>query len=498
MPDQPGDKIYQRLNFSQIRRELTIDKLWQSRTWGEIFKHMLTALVLSAIPTFYDVFTDGFTAKSFIQGTNYTKHVKNLSDPAFHQNCIHVGRFTTFQPEPVIEYEEISCFEKDPIWGILTVFLIFWPGIQFACNVDCVLSEAGVKKSNAFLLSILWLPTFPVVLLLVKLVGLINPGPEWKKMNIRLTSIEGDVESSFQLLLTFFVIFTRADRTPSGWQVASLIASIVMVTKTAIAEHLSEKQMSTKEELKATESLLLVFLSNGAFKILSLAIIIALLKYWGLTLILVFSVAVQRCVFCRTEWKHLRGAENHLTRLVMVYDEDLLKTDKHRMANCVFNNIFWICVHTLVLTGLIITANCYPEAYVYNLNDLISYISNSTAPSNVSAVAPLSNNADHESFSESVFNTLHSLDDGYKLNSRALAQNLPLLNWLYVGILCTMVLHCVLFYFQMWKPFKEKEEEKEDEKREDEQEHRIPGVRISTMVPKVTQVLPSDCVDCTF
>ena len=152
MPDQPGDKIYQRLNFSQIRRELTIDKLWQSRTWGEIFKHMLTALVLSAIPTFYDVFTDGFTAKSFIQGTNYTKHVKNLSDPAFHQNCIHVGRFTTFQPEPVIEYEEISCFEKDPIWGILTVLLIFSPGIQFACNVDCVLSEAGVKKSNAFLL----------------------------------------------------------------------------------------------------------------------------------------------------------------------------------------------------------------------------------------------------------------------------------------------------------------------------------------------------------
>ena len=171
------------------------------------------------------------------------------------------------------------------------------------------------------------------------------------------------------------------------------------------------------------------------------------------------------------------------------------------MANCVFNNIFWICVHTLVLTGLIITANCYPEAYVYNLSDLVSYIINSiyTAPSNVSAVAPLSKNADPESFFESVVNTFDSLNDGYKLNSRALAQNLPLLNWLYVGILCTMVLHCVLFYFQMWKPFKEKEEEKEDEKREDqEQEHRIPGVRISTMVPRVTQVLPSDCVDFTF
>ena len=41
-------------------------------------------------------YTDGFTAKSFIKGNNYTKNVTNLSDPAFHKNCVHVGRYITF------------------------------------------------------------------------------------------------------------------------------------------------------------------------------------------------------------------------------------------------------------------------------------------------------------------------------------------------------------------------------------------------------------------
>ena len=71
-----------------------VEKLWHRRTWSEIFRHFVTALVISVLPTFFDMYTDAFTAKSFIQGANYTKFVTNLSDPAFHENCIHVGRYT--------------------------------------------------------------------------------------------------------------------------------------------------------------------------------------------------------------------------------------------------------------------------------------------------------------------------------------------------------------------------------------------------------------------
>ena len=91
-----------------------------------------------------------------------------------------------------------------------------------------------------------------------------------------------------------------------------------------------------------------------------------------------------------------------------------------------------------------------------------------------STVAPFStttfnNTTDYSENSESLGESvLHSFFDGYKLSSRALAQNLPLLNRLYLGVLCTMALHVELFYFQMWKPFKAKE----DEKREDEEEEK--------------------------
>ena len=123
-----GDTIYQGINFSSLKRELTVQKLWRERTWKEILKHFVTALIFSALPSFFDIGTDGFTAESFIRGANYTKWVKNLSDPANHDDCIHTGRFTSYNPGPQIEFEEIVCFEQNPIWGLRTVAFIFLPG----------------------------------------------------------------------------------------------------------------------------------------------------------------------------------------------------------------------------------------------------------------------------------------------------------------------------------------------------------------------------------
>ena len=105
-----GDKIYQGINFTSLRKELTVQKLVRDRTF-------FIALIFGALGSFVDVSTDGLTAKSFITGANYTKWVKNLSDPANHDDCVRTDRFTSFNPGPQIEYEEIVCFEQDPMWG---------------------------------------------------------------------------------------------------------------------------------------------------------------------------------------------------------------------------------------------------------------------------------------------------------------------------------------------------------------------------------------------
>ena len=174
---QPGDKKYLWFNYSGLRRELSIKKLWHDRTWAGIFEHMFTVLVISVLPTFYDVSTDSLSAKSFISGANYTKHVKNLSDPAFHENCIHTGRFTTFHPEQELAYEEISCFEKDPIWGTVTVLLIFLPGVYFASELRGVIQEIlGLEKRCCRLLH--WILLFPSFSLVIShLVSLLSPNP---------------------------------------------------------------------------------------------------------------------------------------------------------------------------------------------------------------------------------------------------------------------------------------------------------------------------------
>ena len=78
--------------------------------------------------------TDDFTAKR--GGSNYTKYVTNLFSPAFHDNWVHVSRYTKLQPEEVIQYKEIECFETDFIWGATTVLLIFPPRAVF---IFCIL-----------------------------------------------------------------------------------------------------------------------------------------------------------------------------------------------------------------------------------------------------------------------------------------------------------------------------------------------------------------------
>ena len=476
--EPPGDTIYGEY-FTAMRRELTLDKVWYGRTWGEIIKHFFTALIISALPTFFDMYTDVFTAKSFIQGANYTKYVTNLSDPAFHENCVHVGRYTTFQPEEEIQYEEIECFETDIIWGGVTVLLILLPGAHFAQEVSNIISEVMQNKVGfGTLYWLLLLPSmlvFPVVLILVKLVGLVTPGPEWKSLAIWLMSMEGAWESSLQLLLTLFIIFSRADRRPAWWQVASLVASMVLVTKTAIADHLRNKQLSAKEELKKSAFLLPLFLSNTTFKILSLAISLALLRHWAFLVSFLLPIIFIMCVGSKS--RHLRfGFPNHLTKLIMIYSDDWIKTEIQRMYNCVFNNLVWICTHTIVLTGLVVAANYYPDTYVYNLGDLFwedeSTNNNSlpltnTTQASINATTFNSTIEEPGSIGDQVF---HSFFDGYQLSSRALVQNLPLLNGLYIGVLVTIALHVGLFYWQMWKSFKDNGGKAKEKKNEEEEE----------------------------
>ena len=455
-----GDKIFQGINFSALKNELNVQKLWQERTWQEILKHFVTAFVFGALGSFIDISTDGLTAKSFIRGANYTKWVKNLSDPANHNGCIHTFRLTSFNPGPKIEYEEIVCFEQDPVWGWLTVGIMFLPGYFTVYPATDIILEMLDKKSSSkhrYLLSFCMIcpciALFPLVLVLIKLVCLLNPGPEWKRLNIRMTGFEGSWESSCQTILTLFIFFTRTDREPSSVQIASLVVSFTMITKTAIADHLSVKQpMELKDELRATATLLPLFLSNGVFKVLSLAIMTACLRYIGIAVVL-FNVILfgfpllnipQKKGTCCPKRLRLQDGDIDLTSLQLKEDGDA-KTRREKMENCVNTNFHWAISHFIVLTCLVSAANTDQDSLNYTITELKS--------------SDITNFSSNSSQSEVNMSYVQSV----RFSKRpGLVENLPLLNGLYVGIVSAIAINAILFYFQMWKPMVVVEEEEEE------------------------------------
>ena len=126
-----------------------------------------------------------------------------------------------------------------------------------------------------------------------------------------------------------------------------------------------------------------------------------------------------------------------------------------------------ICTHTIVLTALVVVANCYPDTYVNNWGDLFwedestnntSLPLTNTTQASINATTFNSTMDEPSSIGDHV---LHSFFDGYQLSSGALVQDLPLLNGLYVGVFVAIALHTGLFYWQMWKPFKDNKDSEE-------------------------------------
>ena len=149
--DSTGEKIYGGINFSAVRREFKeeVQQLWRVQNWKQVTKHFFIALVFGALGSFVDIGTDGLSAKNFINGANYTKRITNLSDPANHENCVRTGFFTSVDPVlgPKVEYEEIVCFEKDLVWGWVTLGLMFVPpGLIMAMDgARLIFERKGIK-----------------------------------------------------------------------------------------------------------------------------------------------------------------------------------------------------------------------------------------------------------------------------------------------------------------------------------------------------------------
>ena len=247
----------------------------ENRSRGAIVKTFLIIFTTSLAPSFWDTGSDALSTYNFINGTTYTKYVPDLNHSSVNSSqCTHVG--TLLQKNGNISevvYEEVECFEQDPVWGYVSLAFLILPGLDGGrvwAGLNCCLG-----------LTILTLPFFPFCLLAVKTIGLLNPGNNWKILAGRYAASEGFWESRYQLLLQLFIVFTRADRAPSLTQMCTLASSVVMLAKCSL-DNLRRNQRTV--EIKAADflpgilarlvfffghlALLAAFLRNGTIVLL--------------------------------------------------------------------------------------------------------------------------------------------------------------------------------------------------------------------------------------
>ena len=169
---------------------------------------------------------------------------------------------------------------------------------------------------------------------------------------------------------------------------------------------------------------LLLFLSNGVFKLLSLAIIITCLR--KIALVLFFVVAIgfhglnvlrRRASCCH---KHLAGeefGEYHHTTLQVKGDSRATKRQK--MKSCLLHNIIWGIFYVIILTNLVTAANSNLDSLNYTVTDF-------------------SNNDTEQ------YQSMSRVQSARISKRPGLIENLPLLNGLFIGILSSLATNAVL------------------------------------------------------
>ena len=126
------------LNWRALRAEFTVRKMWKERTWKELVKNFVIVLLLGIIPSGYDVISDGLLVKDFVGGTNYTRHITtNFTEPS-GENCKLIKNINepTHNGSDVLVGQVYTCFEKDPIWGYMTLTFLLIPGLIGGGPVD--------------------------------------------------------------------------------------------------------------------------------------------------------------------------------------------------------------------------------------------------------------------------------------------------------------------------------------------------------------------------
>ena len=262
----------------------------------------------------------------------------------------------------------------------------------------------------------------------VKILALFNPGYEMEKLSDHVTGMEGTYESTFQFLLNLFIILSRGDRRPSSIQLVSLLASLLMILKFQIEEFLTtmhRERLQPFDRIKQATPLFPMFLTNIVFRLGSIAVVVAVFRYWAiLALVVSYVLALMIAKFAfQIDYAYF-SCISHAVGLGAfipygVLSQCIDSTTEKMMENFLTNNITWFCIHPILLSICAVLTTIESE-----LDHIKMFVQ----------------------------------DPAYERN--ILHHNLVYLWALIAVILLCGLTSAVLIYFQIWLPYKEEEKRK--------------------------------------
>ena len=223
-------------------------------------------------------------------------------------------------------------------------------------------------------LTCLALPFFPIALICVKTIALFNPGPNWKILAQRFTVAEGLSESTCQFYLQLFIVFSRADRSPSSVQLLTLATSFLLLIKVRIDEVLmTQPPLDDFWRRCLRVASFLPMLITGQLSDTSLVVLlVTLLRYWALVFLLLLSCCSGCCIggalgaaLARGEQevsggRQEEGREEEVKRVKV----GMMEMNGERILGTLYSTTVIRPSYLLVLTLLVITANVSPDSEI--------------------------------------------------------------------------------------------------------------------------------------
>jgi len=307
------------LDFEGLRQEwkygLEKEEHWvnqakkqkESDTCTPLFYSILIGIIFVVIPN-GAILLDMLAASDYLGGQWYLKRwheastnlscIDPLKTPVGEQCCRKTEQSSWMG-------EDVECFEKDPLWGALTLLFLFIPGVFWSLGIFIQFASYLRKKNpekfdQKRVLFFFFLPaaalctiSFPLQLMIVSVIATFNTQDHWTILTSKIGIAEGFFNAHFQYLLQLFVFFLKADRHPSAFQYASAFGSLLFLMWTRIESLLADRgghRLSPGQKIWWLLRFGPVFLFNSAFKLGSISLIFAILRYNAIWIYLCYAV----------------------------------------------------------------------------------------------------------------------------------------------------------------------------------------------------------------